>query len=224
MDRVGRRPLLLIGVRLMVPVVEQDAYLRELTLSQVGGCCISLILEAAMSAAFAETNSGNTAGLQAGVAFAYLFLAFYSVGIDVAGVVFYSELFPNHVRTKGIALSIATISLTDLVYLQVAQLAFSTIGWKYWLVFIIITFLGFIWAWKFLPETKGIPLEEMSALFGDDNDVAVYSRDIHFQPGTHEMERAEVGEDKAVSQHRETGVETSNGHVDSKTANGTVGR
>jgi MFS family permease len=156
MDMTGRRPLLLLGV---------------------GGCCISLILEAAMSAAFAETNSGNQAGLRAGVAFAYLFLAFYSVGVDVAGVVFYSELFPNHVRTKGIALSIATISLTDLVYLQVAQTAFESIGWKYWLVFIIVTFLGTIWAWFFLPETKGIPLEEMGAKFGDD--IAVYSANVH---------------------------------------------
>ena len=33
--------------------------------------------------------------------------------------VFYSELFPNHIRAKGLALSIAVIALTDLVYLQV---------------------------------------------------------------------------------------------------------
>ena len=182
MDWTGRRPLLLIGV---------------------GGCCISLILEAAMSGAFAETDSGNVAGLRAGVAFAYLFLAFYSVGIDVAGVVFYSELFPNHVRTKGIALSIATIALTSLVYLQVAQLAFETIGWKYWVVFIVITFLGTIWTYVFLPETKGIPLEEMAAVFGDVDDVAVYAADSQLRSGIDGIAMAEEGqttEDKAVTQ------------------------
>ena len=196
MDRTGRRPLLLLGV---------------------GGCCVSLIIEAAMSATFAETGSANLG--RAGVAAAYLFLAFYSVGIDVAGVVFYSELFPNHVRTKGIALSIATISLTDLVYLQVAPTAFATIGWKYWLVFIIITFFGFFWTWRFIPETKGIPLEEMSSIFGDSEDVAVYARDIHFRPGTHEMERGEVG-DKGTMRHQEgtviteeTNGQVGNGHV-----------
>lgn len=110
MDWTGRRPLLLLGV---------------------GGCCVSLILEAAMVATYAETNSGNSAGLQMGVAAAYLFLAFYSVGVDVAGVVFYSELFPNHIRAKGIALSIATIALTDLVYLQATATAFANIGWKF---------------------------------------------------------------------------------------------
>lgn len=96
MDWTGRRPLLMLGV---------------------GGCCVSLILEAAMVASFAE-EATNKAGLRMGVAAAYLFLMFYSCGIDVAGVVFYSELFPNQIRAKGISLSIAVIALTDLVYLQ----------------------------------------------------------------------------------------------------------
>lgn len=121
MDWTGRKPLLMIGV---------------------GGCCVSLILEAAMVATYAETKSGNQAGLRMGVAAAYLFLALYSVGVDVAGVVFYSELFPNHVRAKGIALSIFVISLTDLVYLQATATAFANIGWKFYLIFIIISGLG----------------------------------------------------------------------------------
>lgn len=70
----------------------------------------------------------NKAGLAAGVFAFYLFLAVYSVGVDVAGVVFYSELFPNHIRAKGICLSIATIALTDLVYLQATATAFANIG------------------------------------------------------------------------------------------------
>ncbi|KAK5096994.1 hypothetical protein LTR70_002203 [Exophiala xenobiotica] len=166
MDWTGRKPLLLIGV---------------------GGCCICLILEAAMVATYAETNSGNQAGLQMGVAAAYLFLAVYSVGVDVAGVVFYSELFPNHIRAKGIALSIAVIALTDLVYLQATATAFASIGWKFYLVFIIISGLGTIWVFFVVPETKGIPLEEMAAVFGDTENVAVFSADIHFDQSTHEM-------------------------------------
>ena len=65
MDFTGRRPLLMFGV---------------------GGCCVSLILEAAMVATYAEAGT-NKAGLRMGVAAAYLFLMVYSVGIDVAGVV-----------------------------------------------------------------------------------------------------------------------------------------
>jgi hypothetical protein len=64
----------------------------------------------------------------------YLFLAVYSMGVDVAGVVFYSELFPNHIRAKGVCLSMATIALTDLVYLQATTTAFANIGWRFYLV------------------------------------------------------------------------------------------
>ena len=66
------------------------------------------------------------------------------MGVDVAGVVFYSELFPNHIRAKGVCLSMATVALTDLVYLQATTTAFANIGWKFYLIFIIICTLGVI--------------------------------------------------------------------------------
>jgi hypothetical protein len=40
--------------------------------------------------------------------------------------------------------------------------------------------------WAFLPETKGIPLEEMAKIFGD-TDIAVYEHDIHVDHDTHEL-------------------------------------
>lgn len=101
-------------------------------LTGVSGCCVCLILEAAMVANYAAAGT-NKAGLGVGVFAFYAFLAVYSIGIDVAGVVFYSELFPNHIRAKGISLSIATIALTDLVYLQATTTAFANIGWKFYL-------------------------------------------------------------------------------------------
>src|SRR6266702_7046181 len=91
MDRIGRRPLMLFGI---------------------SGCCVALILEAAMVATYAEAGT-NKVGVGFGVAALYIFLAIYGVGIDVAGVVFYGELFPNHVRAKGLCLSMATIAITD---------------------------------------------------------------------------------------------------------------
>ncbi|KAF2418476.1 MFS general substrate transporter [Tothia fuscella] len=165
MDKVGRRPLLLLGV---------------------AGCCACLIVEAAMVATYAAEGT-NKVGLGVGVAAFYIFLAFYSVGVDVAGVVFYSELFPNHIRAKGICLSIATIALTDLVYLQATATAFANIGWRFYLVFIIISGVGTVVSYFYLPETKGIPLEEMAKLFGDPDEVMVYAEDIHMDRNTHEL-------------------------------------
>lgn len=112
MDRYGRRPLMLFGVF---------------------GCMICIIIEAAMVALYADEGT-NKAGLAVGVAAFYVFIVIYSFGIDVAGVVFYSELFPNHIRSKGVSLCMVSIALTDLVYLQATAAAFANIGWRFFLV------------------------------------------------------------------------------------------
>lgn len=99
----------------------------------IGGCCVCLVLEAAMVATYGSSGT-NKAGLGVGVFALYLFMFIYSLGVDVGGYVFYSEIFPNHLRAKGLALAVATNALTDLVYLQVSPTAFAHIGWKYFLV------------------------------------------------------------------------------------------
>lgn len=113
--------------------------------------------------------------------YSYIFLIFYGLGIDVVGIVFYSEIFPNHLRAKGVAATIAVIVLTDLVYLQVAATAFAHAGWKFFLLFVLLSGLGAIWAYFFIPETKGLPLEEVAAIFGDREEIAVYSDEINVE-------------------------------------------
>ena len=38
-----------------------------------------------------------------------------------------------------------------------------------------------------LPETKGVPLEELAAIFGDDDEIVVYMKDIHLDHNTHQL-------------------------------------
>jgi hypothetical protein len=38
-----------------------------------------------------------------------------------------------------------------------------------------------------LPETKGIPLEEVAALFGDQDEVMVYTEDLQLGEGENEL-------------------------------------
>ena len=56
------------------------------------------------------------------------------MGIDTTLWVFCGEIFPNHVRAKGMAICTLSFCLTGLVYLEVAATAFANIGWKYFLV------------------------------------------------------------------------------------------
>lgn len=58
--------------------------------------------------------------------------------------------------------------LIEEVYGQVAPTAFATIAWKFYIIFIIVPALGLPIVWKYFPETKGLSLEEIAGVFGDE--------------------------------------------------------
>ncbi|RDH27575.1 general substrate transporter [Aspergillus welwitschiae] len=151
-DRIGRKAILLFAFF---------------------GCFTCVLLEGIMVALYAESD--NSAGKNAGVAFIYLFLVFYGTGIDVGTYVYLGEMFPNHIRVKGVGLSLAAMNVASTIYLSVTSTAVASIGWKFFLVFAVITFLGMILIAVFFPETRGLPLEEIEALFGNDQAIVTFT-------------------------------------------------
>jgi len=59
------------------------------------------------------------------------------------------------------------------------------VGWKFYLLFILLTFIGGIVVLFLYPDTRGLPLEEIATLFGDADEVAVYQADIEIDRNTH---------------------------------------
>ncbi|KAJ5080813.1 general substrate transporter [Penicillium angulare] len=143
-DRIGRKTSLVIGI---------------------SGCGVSLIFEAALSATYVGTT--NHAGLSAGVFFLFLFISFYGCFVDAATYVYCSEIFPTHIRSRGMSWSLAILFLSTVAYLIPAPTAFAQVGWKYHLLFILLTAIQAPLLWIMLPETKGLALEEIGEKFGD---------------------------------------------------------
>ena len=77
------------------------------------------------------------------------------------------EIFPTHMRAQGVAASIGGLFAMTLLYTEAASTAFAHVGWKYYLVFIIVPACGVPILARF-PETKGLTLEEIAAVFGDE--------------------------------------------------------
>lgn len=111
-DIVGRRPVILVGV---------------------AGCCGCLIFEACAVKSFAADPDRRYLG-KLGVAAFYCFNGFYNPSMDDVANIYYAEVFPNHIRSKGVALTNLVLALADLVYLQVTPYAFANIIWRYFLV------------------------------------------------------------------------------------------
>ncbi|KAJ6187287.1 general substrate transporter [Penicillium mononematosum] len=145
---------------------------RRLLLTGFGGCLINLCIFAAMVAEVQKEPRIGLVGV--GMTALFTFLVFYAFGVDAATYVYAGEIFPGHIRSKGMALSVIIAALTSLVYLQVTPLAVANIGWKYFLVFISVSAVGFVWAYFNIFETKHIPLEEIGEKFGEVDEVAVH--------------------------------------------------
>jgi MFS family permease len=124
-----------------------------------------LICFTAMEASFAGTT--NKAGNAMGVVFLYLFVTFYASCFDATSYVYCSEIFPTSMRAQGMAASIFGLFAMTLLYTEAAATAFANVGWKYYLVFIIVPACGLPILARF-PETRGLSLEEISAVFGDE--------------------------------------------------------
>jgi hypothetical protein len=65
-------------------------------------------------------------------------------------------------------IGMAAIALMNVVWLEAAPSAFADISWKFYLCFIIPAYLFAIICWFFYPNTKGLALEEIALLFGDE--------------------------------------------------------
>jgi hypothetical protein len=89
---------------------------------------------------------------------------------------------------------------------QVTDLAMTNVGYKYYYLFIICNFTNAVFFYLFLPETKGLPLEEMNYLFtnapilvaGHDKNAfrANYAEDL-------ERRALEIQEKNTVTAHHE---------------------
>ncbi|KIX98395.1 uncharacterized protein Z520_05696 [Fonsecaea multimorphosa CBS 102226] len=162
-DYVGRRTLLFVGFSM---------------------CLFCVTVETCMISLYGAAGT-NKAGLATGAAMLFLFQASYAICGDVCVFIIVSEIFPNHLRSKGAIVAYTANALTNLVYLQVAPTAFAHIHWRFFLLFISVTTCGLVWIYFFVPETKGVALEELAEIFGDA--VAVHAADITVDHDAHEV-------------------------------------
>ncbi len=95
------------------------------------------------------------------------FIAFFAFSQGAVIWVFISEIFPNRVRARGQALG----SFTHWAWCALINYSFPVIV-DYvsrsapFIFFSAMMFLQFVLVWRFLPETKGISLEEMQRHLG----------------------------------------------------------
>ena len=132
-DRIGRRPLLYVG---------------------------ALLMTAALFLVAVEFGSGRPSGslVLAGL---LAFIAAFAVSQGAVIWVFISEVFPSPVRGKGQALGSATHWIMAAIVTWTFPAVVARFGGYVFAFFGAMMLLQLLFIRRLLPETRGVPLEEM---------------------------------------------------------------
>jgi len=100
----------------------------------------------------------------------------FSLGLGPIGWVVPSEVFFTSVRSKANSLAAGSNRFVSMIIASSVLSIVSVIGWNYYFLGLaVVCFVGVIFFYVYLPETKGKHLEEMVELFATiTNDKAVF--------------------------------------------------
>ena len=94
--------------------------------------------------------------------FLFLFIASHAIGQGTVIWVFISEIFPNHLRANGQAFGSSVHWILAAAIPSLVPVLFTRIGAApVFAFFAFMMVLQLIFVWRMMPETKGVPLEEL---------------------------------------------------------------
>lgn len=100
--------------------------------------------------------------------FLFLFIHVFDLTIQCPTNVYIAEIWPTAVRSRGIGLSWFAYFVGAITYTTPSEIAFESIGWRMYFVWIACDVVSFLIVYFYVPETSGKTLEEMGDLFGDE--------------------------------------------------------
>ncbi|KAK8116848.1 uncharacterized protein PG998_005129 [Apiospora kogelbergensis] len=160
LDKIGRRPALIIGAFLMMTF---------------------LFIEGALQAVYGQANTDKTRTddnkditwltkdnkpvSSAIVAMSYLFVATFATTWGPTSWTYPAEIFPSKVRAKAVSLSTASNWFWNMILAFAVPPLLWNINWKMYMIFAAFNGAAFVHMSLLAPETKGFTLEEMDEIF-----------------------------------------------------------
>ncbi|KAI2636828.1 general substrate transporter [Xylaria nigripes] len=148
-DRLGRRVTLISGTLTMA---------------------FALLINGLLGQIYPE-NTNRAADIVC-VVFIFVYAFGYSMGFGPAAWVYGSEIFPTPLRAQGLNFSASGSSIGSIAAAQIWPIGIEALGSKIYFFFMAVNVICIPIILKFYPETKGLPLEDIDALFGKPNLVA----------------------------------------------------
>ncbi|KAE8407196.1 sugar transporter [Aspergillus pseudonomiae] len=145
MDRWGRRKVLLAGA---------------------AGMGISQLIVATLYAVYKSSWASNRSAGWATAVFVWLYVCNFAYSIGCVNWVIPSEIFPPGVRSQAVGIAIGTNWLSNFIVALITPRMLESIEFGTFYFFLAFCVFLAVWVYLFLPETNGVPIEEMDKIFG----------------------------------------------------------
>ncbi|KAJ5679586.1 hypothetical protein N7462_007830 [Penicillium macrosclerotiorum] len=144
-EKVGRRPLMLIGA---------------------AGMSISMVVLAVTTSFVGQTKPGIAAAV-----FLFVFNTFFAWGWLGMTWLYPAEIVPLRIRAPANALATSGNWIFNFLVVMITPVAFDSIGYKTYIIFAVINAFIFPVVYFFYPETAYRSLEEMDTIFNKTTSV-----------------------------------------------------
>ncbi|KIE00983.1 Sugar/inositol transporter, partial [Metarhizium majus ARSEF 297] len=144
-DRVGRKPMLLVG-------------------SVVMG--VSMVIVGIIVAKFRHDWPNHVAAGWTAVALIWVYIAGFGATWGPVSWTLISEIFPLSIRAKGASIGAMSNWLNNFAIAFFVPPMLEAWAWGTYIFFAVFLTAGIFWVWFCLPETKNATLEEMDRVFG----------------------------------------------------------
>ncbi|KAI1083110.1 H(+)/hexose cotransporter 1 [Whalleya microplaca] len=169
-DRVGRRRPLLIGALMQA----------------------TAMLYIALYVRFANPDSsgGTPAGGIVGIIWIYVYAFGWSFGWSVAPYVVAAEIFPSRIRSFSMSICFFVNWIVDFGITKATPVMMTNLGWGTFLLYSVLTYIGFVFVYFCMPEFKGRSIESTDDLFQN----SLWTMWRHAYPTEEEKVRHDVQE------------------------------
>ncbi|KAG7050138.1 sugar transporter [Colletotrichum scovillei] len=145
MDRWGRKKVLLIGGV---------------------GMGVSQLIVGTLYAVYKDSWGSNKSAGWAAAFFVWAYIANFAFSIGCVNWIMPSEIFPPGVRSQAVGLAIGTNWLSNFIVALITPRMLEAITFGTFYFFLAFCVVLIVWVYFFVPETKGVRIEEMDKIFG----------------------------------------------------------